>query len=132
MINTSIQFINKMKLQSDLLISHKSGQIMLFNAPNKPMQNKYSYVASSLKTAVMVNEQNGIWSKGETGNPVYRLDLGGAIKDNITVFISLPFNWQASEHEKLGYIASGNSQGELVISPAFKESSIRTINVDVN
>ena len=80
----------------------------------------------------MVNEQNGIWSKDETGNSVYRLDLGGTTKDSTTVFISLPFNWQASEHDMLGYIASGNSQGELVISPAFKESSIRTINVDVN
>ena len=104
---------------------------MLFNAPNKPVKDKYSYVTSSLKSAVVINEQNGVWSKDETGNPVYRLDLAGTIKDSITVFISLPFNWQASEHEKLGYIASGNSQGELVISPAFKESSIRTINVDV-
>jgi hypothetical protein len=60
------------------------------------------------------------------------LNLGGTTKDSITVFISLPFNWQASEHDMLGYIASGNSQGELDISPAFKESSIRTINVDVN
>ena len=60
------------------------------------------------------------------------LNLGGTTKDSTTVFISLPFNWQASEHDMLGYIASGNSQGELVISPAFKESSIRTINVDVN
>ncbi len=63
---------------------------------------------------------------------IYLLDLGGTTRDTITVFINLPFNWQASEHDMLGYIASGNSQGELVISPAFKEPSIRTINVDVN
>ncbi|MFA1560431.1 hypothetical protein [Aliivibrio fischeri] len=105
---------------------------MLFNTSSKPMQNKYNYLTSSLKMAVMLNEQNGIWSKGETGNPVYRVDLGGAIKDNITVFISRPFNWQASEHEKLGYIASGSSQGELVILPARKDNVIRTIKVEVN
>ncbi|OCH14603.1 hypothetical protein [Aliivibrio sp. 1S128] len=102
---------------------------MLSTSPNKPMQNKYSYVTSSPKPAVVVNGHNGIWSKDEMGNPVYRLDLGGAIKDNITVFINLPFNWQASEHEKLGYIASGNSQGELVISPSLKEFATRMIEV---
>ncbi|OCH47965.1 hypothetical protein [Aliivibrio fischeri] len=105
---------------------------MLSTSPNKRMQNKYSYVTSSPKATVVENEQNGIWSKDEMGNPVYRLDLGGTTKDSITVFISLPFNWQASEHDMLGYIVSGNSQGELDISPAFKESSIKTINVDVN
>ncbi len=63
---------------------------------------------------------------------IYLLDLGGTIRDTITILVNMPFNWQASEYEQLGYIASGNSQGELVISPAFKEPSIRTINVDVN
>ncbi|MEZ9624528.1 T6SS effector BTH_I2691 family protein [Aliivibrio fischeri] len=111
---------------------HTKGKSIGLQVTRRPMQNKYSYVTSSPKPTVVVNEQNGFWSKDETGNPVYRLDLAGTTKDSITVFISLPFNWQASEHEKLGYIASGNSQGELVISPAFKESSIRTINVDVN
>ena len=80
----------------------------------------------------MVNEQNGIWSKDETGNSVYRLDLGGTTKDSTTVFISLPFNWQASEHDMLGYIASGSSKGELVILPARKDNVIRTIKVEVN
>ncbi|OCH19275.1 hypothetical protein [Aliivibrio sp. 1S128] len=89
-------------------------------------------MTSSLKSAVVVNEQNGIWSKDDMGNPIYQLDLGGTIRDTITILVNMPFNWQASEHEKLGYIASGNSQGELDISPAFKESAIRTINVDVN
>ena len=102
---------------------------MFFNAPNKPVKDKYSYVTSSLKSAVVINEQNGVWSKDETGNPVYRLDLAGTTKDSITVFISLPFNWQASEHEPLGYIASGNSQGELVISPSLKEFATRMIEV---
>ncbi|MGF1901748.1 hypothetical protein [Aliivibrio sifiae] len=105
---------------------------MLFNTPNKPEQNKYSYVTSSPKPTVVVNEQNGVWSKDETGNPVYRLDLAGTTKDSITVFISLPFNWQASEHDMLGYIASGNSQGELVILPARKDNVTRTIKVEVN
>ncbi|MGR6838993.1 hypothetical protein ACU5DF_07685 [Aliivibrio wodanis] len=66
-------------------------------------------MTSSLKSAVVINEQNGIWSKDETGNPVYRLDLGGTTRDTITVFVNMPFNWQASEYEQLGYIASGNS-----------------------
>ena len=57
------------------------------------------------------------------------LNLGGITKDSTTVFISLPFNWQASEHEKLGYIASGNSQGELVIFPSLKEFATRMIEV---
>jgi len=82
---------------------------MLFNTPNKPEQNKYSYVTSLPKSAVVVNEQNGIWSKDETGNPIYRLDLGGTTRDSITILVNMPFNWQASEYEQLGYIASGNS-----------------------
>ena len=44
----------------------------------------------------------------------------------------MPFNWQASEYEQLGYIASGSSQGELVILPARKDNVIRTIKVEVN
>ena len=57
------------------------------------------------------------------------LNLGGITKDSTTVFISLPFNWQASEHDMLGYIASGNSQGELLISPSLKEFATRMIEV---
>ena len=57
------------------------------------------------------------------------LNLGGTTKDSTTVFISLPFNWQASEHDMLGYIASGNSQGELLISPSLKEFATRMIEV---
>ena len=60
------------------------------------------------------------------------LNLGGTTKDSTTAFISLPFNWQASEHEQLGYTASGSSQGELVILPARKDNVIRTIKVEVN
>jgi hypothetical protein len=105
---------------------------MLFNAPNKPVKDKYSYVTSSLKSAVVINEQNGIWSKDEMRNPIYQLDLGGTTKDSITAFISLPFNWQASEHDMLGYIVSGSSKGELVILPARKDNVIRTIKVEVN
>ncbi|WP_023604529.1 T6SS effector BTH_I2691 family protein [Aliivibrio logei] len=111
---------------------HTKGKSIGLQVTRTPTQNKYSYVTSSLKTAVMVNEQNGIWSKDETGNSVYRLDLGGTTKDSTTVFISLPFNWQASEHDMLGYIASGSSKGELVILPARKDNVIRTIKVEVN
>ena len=60
------------------------------------------------------------------------LNLGGITKDSTTVFISLPFNWQASEHDQLGYIASGNNQGELVVSAAQKDNITRTIKVEVN
>ncbi|OCH14331.1 hypothetical protein [Aliivibrio sp. 1S128] len=60
------------------------------------------------------------------------LNLDGTTKDSITVFISLPFNWQASEHEKLGYIASGNNQRELIVSGARKDNVTRTIKVEVN
>nr|VVV05850.1 hypothetical protein AW0309160_03333 [Aliivibrio wodanis] len=105
---------------------------MLFNTPNKPEQNKYSYLASSLKSEVVVNEQNCIWSKDETGNPIYRLDLGGTTRDSITILVNMPFNWQASEHDVLGYISSGNSQGELVILLARKDNITRTIKVEVN
>ncbi|MDD9156316.1 hypothetical protein PVK64_08965 [Aliivibrio sp. S4TY2] len=111
---------------------HTKGKSIGLQVTRTPVQNKYSYVTSSPKPAVIVNEQNGIWSKGETGNPVYRLDLGGTTKDSTTAFISLPFNWQASEHEQLGYTASGSSQGELVILPARKDNVIRTIKVEVN
>ncbi|WP_375320788.1 hypothetical protein [Aliivibrio logei] len=111
---------------------HTKGKSIGLQVTRKPGQNKYSYVTSSPKPAVVVNEQNGIWSKDETGNPVYRLDLAGTIKDSITLFIDLPFNWQTSEHDQLGYIASGNNQGELVVSAAQKDNITRTIKVEVN
>ncbi|OCH14323.1 hypothetical protein A6E05_19255 [Aliivibrio sp. 1S165] len=60
------------------------------------------------------------------------LNLAGTIKDSITLFIDLPFNWQTSEHDQLGYIASGNNQGELVVSAAQKDNITRTIKVEVN
>ena len=108
---------------------HTKGKSIGLQVARTPTQNKYSYVTSSLKTAVMVNEQNGVWSKDETGNPVYRLDLGGTTRDTITILVNMPFNWQASEYEQLGYIASGNSQGELLISPSLKEFATRMIEV---
>ncbi|MGR6838996.1 hypothetical protein ACU5DF_07700 [Aliivibrio wodanis] len=60
---------------------------------------------------------------------IYLLDLGVIIRDSIMVCISLPFNWQVSEHDQLGYIASGNSQGELLISPSLKELATRMIEM---
>jgi len=63
---------------------------------------------------------------------IYLLNLGGTTRDTITILVNMPFNWQASEYEQLGYIASGNSQGELVILPARKDNITRTIKVEVN
>ncbi|MGR6838989.1 hypothetical protein ACU5DF_07665 [Aliivibrio wodanis] len=60
---------------------------------------------------------------------IYLLDLGVIIRDSIVVCISLPFNWQVSEHDQLGYIASGNSHCELLISPSLKGFAIRMIEV---
>nr|VVV05846.1 hypothetical protein AW0309160_03329 [Aliivibrio wodanis] len=108
---------------------HTKGKSIGLQVTRRPMQNKYSYVTSSPKPAVVVNEQNGIWSKDDMGNPIYQLDLGGTIRDTITILVNMPFNWQASEHDMLGYIASGNSQGELVISPSLKEFATRMIEV---
>ncbi len=44
----------------------------------------------------------------------------------------MPFNWQVSGHEQLGYIASGNSDGDLAVSPAPKEFATRIIEVGVD
>ncbi len=111
---------------------HTKGKSIGLQVTRTPMQNKYSYVSSLPKPAVLVNEQNGIWSKDDMGNPIYQLDLGGTIRDTITILVNMPFNWQASEHEQLGYTASGSGQGELVILPARKDNVIHTIKVEVN
>ncbi len=99
----------------------------------KPKDKTYSYGSTEEKPAVMVNEQNGTWSQDrEESSPIiYRLDLGGSTDDTITVLVSMPFNWQADEHQQLGYVASGNSQGDLTIEPAPKEFATRTIEVRI-
>ncbi|MEF1286091.1 hypothetical protein QTN94_19860, partial [Vibrio sp. M250220] len=106
------------------------GQRIGLQITRKPKQ-VYSYVPTEAKPAVMLNEQNGTWSqKKEGGSPVtYRLDLGGSTEDTITVLVSMPFNWQASKHQQLGYIASGKKQGDLTVEPAPKEFGTRLIEV---
>jgi hypothetical protein len=76
-----------------------------------------------------INEQNGTWSIDDKGNPVYRLNLGGTTQDTITVLVTMPFNWQASENEQLGYVASGRREGELFASFSSQEFASRIIKV---
>ncbi|MGY5612311.1 hypothetical protein [Vibrio brasiliensis] len=44
----------------------------------------------------------------------------------------MPFNWQASKHQQLGYIASGKKQGDLTVEPAPKEFGTRIIEVRID
>ncbi|MGY5612313.1 T6SS effector BTH_I2691 family protein [Vibrio brasiliensis] len=109
------------------------GQRIGLQITRKPKQ-VYSYGPTEAMPAVMLNEQNGTWSpKKEEGSPVtYRLDLGGSTDDTITVLVSMPFNWQASKHQQLGYIASGKKQGDLTVEPAPKEFGTRIIEVRID
>ncbi|MGD8123100.1 hypothetical protein ACQEXR_19835, partial [Vibrio sp. TRT 2004] len=109
------------------------GQRIGLQITRKPKQ-VYSYGPTEAMPAVMLNEQNGTWSqKKEEGSPVtYRLDLGGSTEDTITVLVSMPFNWQASKHQQLGYIASGKKQGDLTVEPAPKEFGTRLIEVRID
>ncbi len=93
----------------------------------KPEANSFSYVES--KSLVLVNEQSGTWSQDDNGNPVYRLDLGGTTQDTITVLISTPFGWQISEHKQLHFLASGDSEGALPVSPETEQFATRIIKV---
>ncbi len=79
----------------------------------------------------MLNEQNGTWSQDNEkgGSIIYRLNLGGTTEDTIAVLVTMPFNWQASKVEQLGYIASGSRQGDLFVSPAQKEFATRLMEV---
>ncbi|WP_303047967.1 hypothetical protein [Vibrio hepatarius] len=43
----------------------------------------------------------------------------------------MPLNWQADEHQQLGYVASGNSQGDLAVAPVSKEFATRIIEVGI-
>ncbi|KOO04715.1 hypothetical protein [Vibrio hepatarius] len=47
----------------------------------------------------------------------------------LKILLPYPSTLQASEHQQLGYVASGCSQGDLAVSPAPKESATRTIEV---
>ncbi|RTZ17955.1 hypothetical protein EJ063_03975 [Vibrio aquaticus] len=109
------------------------GQLIGLQITRQPKDRAYSYASAETKTAVMVNEQNGTWSQDkEEGSPViYRLDLGGSTDDTIAVLVSMPFNWQADENQRLGYVASGSSQGDLTVELAPKEFVTRTIEVRI-
>jgi hypothetical protein len=81
---------------------------------------------------VVVNEQGGTWSTDEaSGSPIYRLNMGGTTDDTVAVLISMPFTWQASENETLGYVAIGNHQGNLTVNPAPKDKELAKRNIEV-
>ncbi len=99
----------------------------------KPQVNTFDYGNTERQSVVRVNEQHGSWSQDkETGNPIYSLNLGGTTEDTIAVLVTMPFNWQASTVEQLGYVASGSRQGELFVSPAQKEFATRLMEVRVD
>ena len=58
--------------------------------------------------------------------------MGGSTDDTITVLVTMPFNWQADEESRLGYVATGSSQGDLTVEPAPKEFATRIIEVRVD
>ncbi len=100
----------------------------------KPKDKSYHYRVAEPKSAVVVNEQGGIWSKDKaSGSLIYRLDLGGTTDDTVAVLVSMPFAWQASEDEMLGYVAVGNHQGDLTVNsaPRDKKFAKRTIEVRI-
>lgn len=100
----------------------------------KPKDKNYYYRVAEPKSAVVVNEQGGTWSTDKTsGGPIYRLNMGGTTDDTVAVLVSMPFAWQASEKETLGYVAVGSHQGDLLVNPAPKDKKLakRTIEVRV-
>ncbi|MGD8109963.1 T6SS effector BTH_I2691 family protein [Vibrio sp. TRT 17S01] len=110
------------------------GQSIGLQITRKPKDRAYSYAPTEAKPAVMINEQNGTWSQDKKdGSPViYRLDLGGSTDDTITVLVRMPFNWQADEEQRLGYVTTGSSQGDLTVEPAPKEFATRIIEVRID
>ncbi|OOF25670.1 hypothetical protein BZJ19_08540 [Salinivibrio proteolyticus] len=100
----------------------------------KPKDKNYHYRVAEPKSAVLVNELCGTWSKDKvSGSLIYRLDLGGTTDDTVAVLVSMPFAWQASENKTLGYVAIGNHQGDLTVNPAPKDKELakRTIEVRI-
>ncbi|OOE34864.1 hypothetical protein BZG05_06095 [Salinivibrio kushneri] len=100
----------------------------------KPKDKNYHYRLAEPQSAVVVNEQGGTWSTDEaSGSPIYRLNMGGTTDDTVAVLISMPFAWQASEDETLGYVAIGNNRGDVFVTPAPKDKKLakRTIEVRV-
>lgn len=107
------------------------GQSIGLQITRKPIDNTYSYSTTKEKPSVILNEQNGTWSQDNEkgGAVIYRLNLGGTTEDTITVLVTMPFNWQASKVEQLGYVASGSRQGDLFVAPAQKEFATRIMEV---
>ncbi|OOE78147.1 hypothetical protein BZG72_15845 [Salinivibrio sp. PR6] len=98
----------------------------------KPKEKNYHYRVAEPKPAVVVNEQGGTWSTDEaSGGPIFRLNMGGTTDDTVAVLISIPFTWQASENETLGYVAIGNHQGNLTVNPAPKDKELAKRNIEV-
>lgn len=58
--------------------------------------------------------------------------MGGTTDDTITVLVSMPFNWQVDEEQRLGYVATGSSQDDLTVEPAPKEFATRIIEVRID
>jgi hypothetical protein len=101
----------------------------------KPKDKNYHYRVAEPQSAVVVNELRGTWSKDKvSGSLIYRLDLGGTTDDTVAVLVSMPFAWQASDDDILGYVAIGHYQGDLTVNPApkHKELAKRTIEVRVD
>jgi len=46
--------------------------------------------------------------------------------------VSMPFNWQASTHQQLGYVATGNHQGDLTVEPVPRGFGTRVIEVRID
>ncbi|OOF32659.1 T6SS effector BTH_I2691 family protein [Salinivibrio costicola] len=100
----------------------------------KPKDKSYHYRVAEPQSTLVVNEQGGTWSTDEeSGSPIYRLNMGGTTDDTVAVLVSMPFAWQASESETLGYVAIGNHQGNLTVNlaPKDKELAKRTIEVRI-
>ena len=58
--------------------------------------------------------------------------MGGTTDDTIAVLASMPFNWRADKKQRLGYVATGSSQGDLTVEPAPKEFATRLIEVRID
>ncbi|MEF1285773.1 hypothetical protein QTN94_18040 [Vibrio sp. M250220] len=44
----------------------------------------------------------------------------------------MPFNWRASTHQQLGYVATGNHQGDLTVEPVPREFGTRLSEVRID
>ncbi|RTZ17957.1 hypothetical protein EJ063_03985 [Vibrio aquaticus] len=58
--------------------------------------------------------------------------MSATTDDTIAVLVSMPFNWQADEDQRLGYVAPSSSQGDLTVEPAPKEFATRILEVRID